>query len=179
MKASPKQSRTVGSNPQGAAVPLSDEGRPNRPPDLEKNYGLAWVEGAQWFYGGIGWDLKKGTGCTCSNARISLDLYARTFAPEIDRNSIAVLDTNGNLITRVGRYGNVEDGKPLVSADVPPNPRSIGGDEVSLFYALYPAVDSDRRLFVADAGNYRIVSVKLGYHTEEKVPLKDVADQKK
>ena len=29
-----------------------------------------------------------------------MDLYSRTFAPEIDRNSIAILDTNGNLIYR-------------------------------------------------------------------------------
>jgi hypothetical protein len=177
MKARPKQSKTISTG--DAPVPISAEGRPNRPPDLEKKYGLAWAEGAQWFYGGIGWDLKKGTGCSCWNARISLDLYARTFAPEIDRNSIAVLDTNGNLILRVGRYGNVDDGKPLVAAGGPPSPRSIGGDEVSLMYGMYPAVHSDRRLFVADGGNYRIVSVKLGYNAEEKVALKDVSDEGK
>jgi hypothetical protein len=65
-----------------------------------------------------------------------------------------------------------------VAAGGPPNPRPIGGDEVSLFYALYPAVQSDRRLFVSDGGNYRIVSVKLGYEVEEKVALKAVSDGK-
>ena len=153
-------------------IPLSPEEIPKRSPDMEKSYGKAWVEGADWFYGGIGWDLKKGTGCSCWHARISLDLYSRTFAPEIDRNSIAILDTNGNLITRIGRYGNVDDGKPLIAAGGPPNTHSIGGDEVSFMYGMYPAVQSDKRLFVSDAGNYRVVSIKLGYQTEEKVPIK-------
>lgn len=33
------------------------------------------------------------------------------------------------------------------------------------------ATDTDRRLFIADPGNQRIASVKLGYHAEEKVAL--------
>ena len=38
------------------------------------------------------------------------------------------------------------------------------------------ATDSDRRLFVIDAMSNRILSVKLGYHAEEKVKLSDVPD---
>jgi phosphoribosylformylglycinamidine synthase len=53
----------------------------------------------------------------------------------------------------------------------PGNPRSIGGDEVALFHAAYVGTHTDRRLFIADGGNQRIVSVKLGYHAEEHVPL--------
>jgi len=87
-----------------------------------------------------------------------------------------VLDTNGNLILRVGRYGNVEDGKPLEPAGGPPNTRSVGGDEVALFYAPYVATHTDRRLFIADPGNARIVSVRLGYHATERVPLRVVLD---
>jgi hypothetical protein len=68
----------------------------------------------------------------------------------------------------------VDDGKPLVAAGGPPNPRSIGGDETALFFPAYLATHTDRRLFIADAGNSRIVSVKIGYITEEKVQLKDV-----
>lgn len=161
----------------GAPIPIGEGGKPARPADLDRTHGLAWVEGASWFYGGIGWDGKKGLGCSCWNCRIAMDYYARTFAPEIDRNSIAVLDTNGNLILRVGRYGNVDDGKPLVAQGGPPNARSIGGDEVSLVHGLYPAIYSDRRLFVADAGNGRILSVRLDYHTTERIALKDVKDR--
>jgi len=70
----------------------------------------------------------------------------------------------------------VDDGKPLVADGGPPSPRSIGGDEVGLFHAAYVGTHTDRRLFIADAGNSRILSVKLDYHATERVALKDVAD---
>jgi hypothetical protein len=41
-------------------------------------------------------------------------------------------------------------------------PRSIGGDEVALIYACYVGPHRDRRLFIADAGNGRVLSVKIG-----------------
>ena len=87
---------------------------------------------------------------------------------------MAVLDTNGNLILRVGRYGNVDDGKPLIAQGGPAKTRSIGGDEVALFHADFVGTDSDKRLFIADLGNACIRSVKLGYHVEQRVALKDV-----
>ena len=59
----------------------------------------------------------------------------------------------------------------------PPHPRPLGGDEVALMHACFVGTHTDRRLFIADYGNARIVSVKLGYHATEKVPLKDVADR--
>jgi hypothetical protein len=158
-------------------VALTPDTRPNRPPDLAPFPGPAWVEGAEWLYGGVGWSGKKWEGCCCWNARFALDDFGRTFAPEIDRYKVAVLDTNGNLILQVGRYGNVDDGLPQVKEGGPPRPRSIGGDEVSLFHAPYVASHTDRRLFVADPGNGRIVSVRLGYHAEAVVRLADVPDR--
>lgn len=156
------------------AVPLEKAGQPDRPHDLAGNYLAAgWAENVEWIYGGVG---LNNMACICWNARPALDLFARSFAPEINHFSVAVLDSNGNLILRLGRYGNVDDGKPLVADEGPPNSRSIGGDEVALAYAAYLATHSDRRLFIADAGNSRIASVKLGYHAEERVPLKDVKD---
>jgi hypothetical protein len=35
---------------------------------------------------------------------------------------------------------------------------------------------TDRRLFIADLGNARIVSVKLGYHLTERIALKTVKE---
>ena len=117
--------------------------------------------------------------CHCTSTRFDLDLFGRSFAPEWMRGQVAVLDSNGNLILRVGRIGNVDEGKPLVTVGGPPNPRSIGGDETALFFPTDAATHSDRRLFVHDWGNARIVSVKLGYYAEEKIALKDVKDDKK
>jgi hypothetical protein len=170
MKFPPGKGKIV-SDDGRAPIPLSAENRPARPPDLVNLPGNAWVEGAEWFYGGVGWHGKNhGLGCGCRNTRFALDCFGRSFAPEIDRYSVAVLDTSGNVILRVGRYGNVDDGAPLVPAGGPAATRAIGGDEVALVHGAYVATQTD-------IGNYRIVSVKLDYHATEKVRLRDVPDQ--
>ncbi len=178
MKFKPKKGRVVCDSTRGnVPIPLGEAARPRRPADARLFDANFWAEGAQWLYGGVGF-CGKNVICSCWNCRFALDYFARSFVPEVDRCRVAVLDSNGNLILRVGTYGNVEDGKPLVAEGGPANPRSIGGDEVALFYAPYLATQTDRRLFIADPGNGRIVSVKLGYHCEEKVALKNVPDQK-
>jgi len=146
--------------------------KPDRPQDLNG----FWVEGAEWFYPGVG-RTQWGMDCQCWNSRMALDYFARSFAPEYDRYAIAVLDSGGNLITRVGRYGNIEDGKPLLARGGPPTTRAVGGDEVALFDAAYIATQTDRRLFISDAGNARILSVRLDYHANERIPLKEVTDR--
>lgn len=82
---------------------------------------------------------------------------------------MAVLDSNGNLILRIGHYGNVDSSGPQSS--VP-----IGGDEVGMVHGAYLATLTDRRLFVADPANDRIFSVTLAYYAEEKVLLKNVKE---
>ena len=91
---------------------------------------------------------------------------------------MAVLDSGGNLILRFGTYGNVDDGKPLMPDGGPARPHPMGGDEVALFYAPHVAVHTDRRLFIADVGNERILSVRLGYHAEARIQLKDVSEER-
>jgi hypothetical protein len=72
---------------------------------------------------------------------------------------------------RIGRMGNVDDGLPLVKDGRPPNPRPIGGDELAIANCMHVAVHTDKRLFVSDIGNTCIRSVKLEYHTSERIPL--------
>jgi hypothetical protein len=133
------------------------------------------------MYGGVGYcgfnTARAGGGCDCWHSRFAADYFNRSFAPEIGHYSIAVLDATGNLIRRIGNYGNADDGRPLTRDTQHSGLRSIGGDEVALVHAAYVAIHTDRRLFIADAGNSRIVSVRLGYYATEKVPLKDVPDE--
>ncbi|MFC1479496.1 hypothetical protein ACFL6F_02765 [Planctomycetota bacterium] len=173
----PPNSKFLSANSQ---IKLTSETRPKRDPDIQaaEFAGDMWAQGAYWIKGGVGFDGKRRK-CHCaSQSRPALDLFGRSFLPEIDHYSIVAVDTQGNEILRIGQYGNVDDGKPLIKKGGPPNPRSIGGDEVAFMHIQFPAVHSDRRLFVSDLGNARIVSVKLGYHTEEKVPLRQVPDRK-
>ena len=180
MKFAPGQGRLL--TTRGAPVPMPEA--PKRPRDVVG----AWVEGADWMVGGMGWNGRYGSGGWL-DTRFALDCYARSFTPEPARFSVGVLDANGNLILRIGQYGNVDDGMPLIKEGGPPNPRSIGpltdsllrkettaSDEVALMHPSFVATHSDRRLFVADPGNARIVSVRLGYHTDETMALKNVPD---
>lgn len=153
-------------------IKLTDETRPKRPTDLGSSENPIWVEGAEWMYGGVGWGGIQLMGRPYGSSRFALDYFGRSFAPEVDRYHVAVLDSNGNVVLRIGKYGNVDDGKPMQLVGGPPKPRSIGGDEVALIHGAYVATHTDRRLFIADTGNGRILSVKLGYHAEATIPLK-------
>jgi sugar lactone lactonase YvrE len=198
VKVRPRQVKIVTRDPN-APVPLRDEEVPKRNPDVYMGGAApSWIEGAEWFYGGVGFagfSPGHAPACACWFSRFALDYFARVIAPEPTLFSVAVLDSAGNLITRIGRYGNVDDGVPMRSAehgtrsaDGRPEgvgnapdaalsvPRSLGGDEVGLFYACYVGTHTDRRIFISDVGNGRIVSVLLGYHAEEKVALKNFPD---
>jgi hypothetical protein len=172
MKGIPGKTRVLTVNDdKDMPVPLAGDQIPKGPPDFGTG-GKAWVENKQWFYGGVGFTGKNtGIGCACHNTRFTLDYFNRSFAPEVDRYRVAVLDSNGNLILRIGQYGNEDSEGP--GSKVP-----LGGDEVGLFHGAYVATHTDRRLFIADEGNGRIVSVKLDYHASEKVKVPGEAASK-
>ena len=175
MKFTPGAGRFV-SDSERCPVPLGEANRPQGHPHLTAyGTGRMWAVGAKWMYSGIGF-VHPSAPCQCWNCRFHIDSFGRVFAPETQRCQVAVLDPNGNLVLHMGKYGSVEDGTPLVREGGPANTRSIGGDEVSLAYACYLATHTDRRLYVADAGNARILSVRLNYHVTERIPLKEVRD---
>ncbi len=188
IKATPGKAKTLSVN---ATIPLSPKMRPKRSVDLARP-GL-WVQNAEWLFGPVGAEGHYGSGGHCScyvNGTFDLDYFGRTFASEVDRFRVVVLDPNGNVILRIGRYGNVDDGMPLIIPDPtlkgkqgaqPLHPRSIGGDEVALMHAQNLALHSDRRLFIADVGNECVRSVKLEYHVSEFIPLRraKIAPQKR
>lgn len=128
-------------------------------------FGKAWVVGAEWFFGGAGFSGKNsGVGCACWNARMAFDYFNRSFVPEIDRFSVAVLDEAGNLVLRIGQFGNPDS--QGAKSSVP-----LGGDEVGITHGAYLATTTDRNLYIADPANQNIVSVKLNYAVNHKQKL--------
>ncbi len=96
-----------------AAVPLDT--LPSRPADL-CDYGpfgepylgsKVWVERYRWMYAGVSPAVSKG--CTCASTRFHLDWFKRCWVPEAYRHTIGIVDTAGNLIAHIGRYGNLDD----------------------------------------------------------------------
>ena len=95
--------------------------------------------------------------------RSHVDWYKRSFVPEAYRHSFGVLDTNGNLIMHLGRYGNYDSGY---------GPRSkipLGGDNIAVFMPRH-ITGTDNYLVFSDWGE-RLVALKLNYHTEESVGI--------
>jgi hypothetical protein len=106
-------------------------------------------EGALWSWYGASMIqpilTKRGhSDCLCWVARFDLDAFDRVFVPDQMRCRIVVLDTNGNVITSFGRYGNADD-PGIALAD----PRTV--------------MVSQDAAYVGDMTNNRIVRVRLDY----------------
>jgi hypothetical protein len=157
LKTKEKQSRFL---LKGPVIPM--EPPPARPTELvpwgpfgyaEMGGGEAWADGFEWAYAGVSPCVPAG--CTCPSLRLHLDWYKRTYVPEAYRHSLAILDTNGNLIMHLGRYGNLDDalrmkpGSPDIAMTLP---RFISG--------------TDNYLAFDDWGE-RLAVLKLNYHAEE------------
>lgn len=162
VKAKPKDVRWL---LKDAAVPI--EPPPARTPDLIGHepfgfhQGEAWVENVEWIYGGA---TPLALGCTCPSMRPCIDWYKRSFVTEAYRHSIGILDTNGNLIMHVGRYGNLDNGNG-------PNSKfPLGGDNISMYLPRFLSTTDDRLCF--DDWGERLVVLKLAYQAEESVGVK-------
>jgi hypothetical protein len=147
--------------------PVAMEPLPNRPPDLaaidfpgdqkDNANTFCWIDGAEWLYAGASPIVNSG--CSCPAQRHHLDWYKRTYVPEAYRHSFAVLDTNGNLVMHVGRYGNYDN------APGGPKGAKPGGTDIGMTNVRYIG-GTDNYLAFEDWGE-RIVVLKLDYHAEE------------
>jgi hypothetical protein len=114
--------------------------------------------GALWAYGGI---TNQTRDCMCHSISYDMDYFARHWIPANQLGSVMVIDSNGNRVARLGRYGNVDD----TDADV-----KAGKDGLRFVWSRAVAV-SDTALYVTDTGNHRILKAALKYAAEEVVPL--------
>jgi sugar lactone lactonase YvrE len=146
------------------------EKKPVRPAEFSGDY---WSRNMFWSYPGLDQTYNAHNtsyACLCANARFDTDFFGRSFAPKAYAFTAGVVDTNGNRICEIGRYGNADSGRG------PNSPVKIGGPEIALAHCSYLGVHSDRWLYLVDDGNWRIVRVKLGYHAEEKLAVPAAAN---
>ena len=123
-------------------------------------------EGAVEAYPGLapfsGW--RRNDCCVCRTPRFDLDAYGRLYIPNAVTCSARIVDNSGNEIASFGQYGNFdsqwapagsEDRKPLVGTPAIPLgwPLGIGA--------------SDKRIYVADMLNRRVVRVKPVFQAEQ------------
>jgi hypothetical protein len=137
---------------------------PERPPEFTAyGWGNLWSRNLYWAYPGYDQMHFLGGGqypCLCATCRFDMDPYGRCFVPKAYQFCVGIVDTNGNAICEIGRYGN------------PESPAMKRGDtDIGLAHCSFLATESDRWLYLNDDGNSRVLRIKLGYRTEETVPL--------
>ncbi len=165
MNRSPYLGTYVGAEPHGVRIRMKNavvkmDPLPNRPPDLWRG-GPNWIEGARWLYAGAA-PIVEG-GCECPSSRPWLDWYKRSFVQEVYRHSIGVLDSNGNLIMHLGKYGNFD------SAEGDNSKLPVGGDNIGVYMPRYMG-GTDNYLVFNDWGE-RLVVLRLNYHAEEQAAV--------
>ena len=96
--------------------------------------------------------------------RLAVDPFGRVYAPNVFRFSVEMIDTNGNQIWRIGRYGNVDDGKTEKGEMDPEAP----------VHLAWPAfiTQGGGKIYVSDSINNRVAVVKFEYAAEEKCDIK-------
>ena len=160
------------------------EGKPTH------NWGMAhWgyngpvrIEGMLWDYPGMSTFRQRN--CMCPKSNISMDGFERLYVPALHSCSINVLDANGNMVARIGAYGNADSrGKdspvpdpetgelrPRRKGDPEDLKSPLAEPEIGLCHPNFTAV-TDEALYINDRGNERIVRAVLEYKTVKEVAV--------
>jgi hypothetical protein len=125
------------------------------------------VQGALWRFGGVGIiptsDCRWGDpSCICMTSRLAVDEYGRVFAPNVFRFSVEMLDTNGNQIARIGRYGNADSAGPNSKSPEP---------GIAFAWPAFVAT-AGGKIYVSDSVNSRVMAIRFDYadRAECKIP---------
>jgi DNA-binding beta-propeller fold protein YncE len=157
----------VKAGPSGARILMSSsptplDERPDRPPDVFPDGAgdtqPAWIEGAEWVYAGASPVVTLAAICSCPKQNFHLDWFKRSYVPEAYRHSIGILDTSGNLILHLGRFGNFDDAAKM----------GAGGDVIVTFNRFISGTDN--YLVYEDYGE-RVVVLRLSYHAEAEASI--------
>jgi hypothetical protein len=140
------------------------------------------IENMLWDYAGVS-PQPMGGGmacCTCWRSCFDLDGFERSFVPAAHTCTVNVLDANGNIIVRLGGYGNADSrgrDSPVPDPKMgvyrprrPGDPKDLRSPltkpELGLLDPAITAV-TDEALYIHDRGNERIVRAVLTYHAAE------------
>jgi hypothetical protein len=120
------------------------------------------VQGAAWRYPECGIvpasDLNWGDPCCmCMTSDLDADPYGRVYVPNCARFTVDRLDTAGNLIERVGGYGNADSAGPKSRVPKP---------EIGFVSPANVDVAGDK-LYVSDWVNQRITVVRFDWAAEK------------
>lgn len=147
-----------------------------------------FIQGALWLTPGVanGGDMSgRGTDfCHCTTTDFDVDDFGRTFAPDILRQRVTVMDTNGNVLLHFGAYGNqdycgpdsyvVDPTSKLLrprKMDDPRDLKSPFAEPAIAFNRIIGLAVTNRYVYVADVANRRVLRCKLDYAVEKVVAV--------
>jgi hypothetical protein len=114
----------------------------------------------QWAHRGV--SGTNGGGCYCDwpDMHTTVDAADRIYAADVDLHMVKVLDTAGNMIARIGRWGNAETlpGEDGHAAD-------LG------FRMIYGLAATGDHLFVSDKDLRRIARIRMAYRNIKEADL--------
>ena len=136
------------------------------------------LEGALWTYGGVSPHSGVYSACTCMKAGADLDDYERSFVCAAQTCTVNVIDSHGNVMGRLGGYGNLD--QTLVSDPTtgelrprrPDDPKELRSPARPLAFGLPRNVAaSDDAMWVADLNHRALVKATLVYRAEASAPI--------
>jgi hypothetical protein len=114
-----------------------------------------------WSYGGVSGVSPWNCGAECYGGQLFMDADQRLWAPDTFMYCVKAIDGAGNLIARVGKYGNEDCAGGGGDARIPGS-RIVRDPEVPLARPSGMAVYGDH-LFISDTFSHRIVRCRLEY----------------
>ena len=118
------------------------------------------TDAEQWAHRGVSGTNAGGCYCDWPDNHLAVDAADRIFAADVDLHLIRVLDTAGNMLARIGRWGNAE----TVPGD-DGNARDVG---FRLIYCLAAAGDT---LYASDKDLRRIAQFRMDYRQVAETPV--------
>jgi len=144
-----------------AAVKFDKWSKVDKLEKYSKDGGVHYGQGHLWSHYGVGYVNSMSCAYECPGAQLDIDDEGRIWMCEQPVYNVKVVDSAGNLITRIGTYGNADCDGPGGKNPIP---------DIPLAWPLGVARHGDY-LFVSDQLNACIVKCRLTYAQQKALPV--------
>ncbi len=127
---------------------------------LDAGGGARDTEAEHWAHRGVSCTNAGGCYCDWPDNHLAIDGADRLFVADIDLHLIRVLDTAGNMLARIGRWGNAQT--------LPGSDGQAAELGFRLIYCLSAAGD---HLFVSDKDLRRVAQIRMDYRETRLTPI--------
>ncbi|KKK60243.1 hypothetical protein LCGC14_3026310, partial [marine sediment metagenome] len=157
--------------PEGGRLENDPKG-PYRMGHNYRGYSHVRATGLQWSHVAMSYVLYRHYNyarCNCERSEFDMDRFDRIFIPNAFRFCVEIIDKQRNVLLRLGRYGTWRDAGDEGAT-------GKRGPELGWVTSVRAR---DGFCLIGDNVNNRLWKVELGYHSEEKIPLRYAGNRAK